>query len=295
MEDTVKERPSCSLTFSTSDPAESGSSTLARNYQLESLKEGNSWKQCLLHKEHVVTLLFFIVMSVSLILNELLYSDSTGITRGGHEIRFMNTTCSHDMAGCFVTNILLAVGLFGFFGGITNWIAMELFFVKVPLIYGSGVVGKHYLMIRETFKRIVVEVLFNPTALDEYLQDERNNMNKLLNIESMSGSIFSDTLVSNAVTKEFEKISSSPEGLQLSIMGVDMNEFNRMMMMYIRELLLDVKPLILAQMDRSQLLDAVGMQEQVELIVQNNLQDMKQDHVRQVAPYCVCNLYTHDL
>ena len=101
--------------------------------------------------------------------------------------------------GCFVTNILLAVGLFGFFGGITNWIAMELFFVKVPLIYGrcvsvcacvsssdhrniSGVVGKHYLMIRETFKRIVVEVLFSPTALDEYLQDERNNMNKLLNI-----------------------------------------------------------------------------------------------------------------
>ena len=52
---------------------------------------------------------------------------------------------------------------------------------------------------------------------------------------------------------------------------------------------------ILAQMDRSQLLDAVGMQEQVELIVQNNLQDMKQDHVRQVAPRCVCNLYTHDL
>ena len=46
----------------------------------------------------------------------------------------------------------------------------------------SGVIGKHYLMIRETVKRIVVEVLFNPTALDEYLQDERNNMNKLLNI-----------------------------------------------------------------------------------------------------------------
>ena len=37
-------------------------------------------------------------------------------------------------------------------------------------------------MIRETIKRIVVEVLFNPTALDEYLQDEQNNMNKLLNI-----------------------------------------------------------------------------------------------------------------
>ena len=39
-------------------------------------------------------------------------------------------------------------------------------------------------------------------------------------------------------------------------------------------------------MDHSQLLDAVGMQEQVELIVHSSLQDMKQDHVRQVMRLC---------
>ena len=48
--------------------------------------------------------------------------------------------------------------------------------------YISDVIGKHYLMIREVIKRIVVEVLFNPSALDEYLQDVQNNMNKLLNM-----------------------------------------------------------------------------------------------------------------
>lgn len=44
---------------------------------------------------------------------------------------------------------------------------------------------------------------------------------------------------------------------------------------------------VLGQMDHFQLLDAVGMQEQVELIVQSNLQDMKQDHVRQVLHHCM--------
>ena len=44
-------------------------------------------------------------------------------------------------------------------------------------------------------------------------------------------------------------------------------------------------------MDHSQLLDAVGMQEQVELIVQNSIQDMKQDHVRQVVPHYVYNVH----
>lgn len=163
-------------------------------------------------------------------------------------------------------------------------------------------------------------------------------------LESISSSLFSDNLVSSIVSEEFEKISSSPEGmwyitqclyhvvhvrlagLQLSIMGVDVNEFNCTMMTYIRELLLDIKPFVsddmynlftlikhwshidhtdhtctyehmwytvmslqvLVQMDHSQLLDAVGMQEQVELIVQSSLQDMKQDHVRQVVHHCMC-------
>ena len=85
-------------------------------------------------------------------------------------------------------------------------------------------------------------------------------------IESISSSLFNDNFVSSIVSKEFEKISSSPEGmryihisdimcvyhvmhmvitgLQLSIMGVDMNEFNCTMMAYVRELLQDVKPLV---------------------------------------------------
>ena len=33
-------------------------------------------------------------------------------------------------------------------------------------------------------------------------------------------------------------------GLQLSLMGIDMNEFDCAMKLYIRELLLDIKPLV---------------------------------------------------
>lgn len=43
------------------------------------------------------------------------------------------------VAGCLVVSVLRAVSFFGFCGGITNWIAVELFFVKIPLIYGRYV------------------------------------------------------------------------------------------------------------------------------------------------------------
>ena len=42
----------------------------------------------------------------------------------------------NTLVGCFVINILRAMGMFGFFGGIANWIAVEMLFVKIPLIYG---------------------------------------------------------------------------------------------------------------------------------------------------------------
>lgn len=48
-------------------------------------------------------------------------------------------------------------------------------------------------------------------------------------------------MIHNAVSCDTHIVST---GLQLSIMGVDMNEFNCAMMSYIRELLLDIKPLV---------------------------------------------------
>ena len=48
-------------------------------------------------------------MIVSLILNELLYSDSSGITRGENEMKFMNTTCSDDMAGIVTTCVCMCL------------------------------------------------------------------------------------------------------------------------------------------------------------------------------------------
>ena len=47
-------------------------------------------------------------MLVSLILNELLYTDSSSVTRS--EMKFMNTTCSDDMAGhCYTLTVCVCM------------------------------------------------------------------------------------------------------------------------------------------------------------------------------------------
>ena len=33
--------------------------------------------------------------------------------------------------------VLRAVGLFGFIGGVTNWVAIEMLFVRIPYLIGT--------------------------------------------------------------------------------------------------------------------------------------------------------------
>jgi len=52
---------------------------------------------------------------------------------------------------------VLAVGLFGFAGGMTNWLAVKMLFDRVPLLYGSGVIPTRFREIRQAVKDAIME------------------------------------------------------------------------------------------------------------------------------------------
>merc|ERR1719486_359584 len=66
---------------------------------------------------------------------------------------------------------LLAFGLFGFAGGITNWLAVKMLFDKVPGLYGSGVIPNQFDEIRSAIKTAIMASFFDETFLREYLRD----------------------------------------------------------------------------------------------------------------------------
>ena len=46
--------------------------------------------------------------------------------------------CTAGMkVGCFLSRLVRVIGVFGFVGGLTNWIAVEMLFFKIP-----GCVGR---------------------------------------------------------------------------------------------------------------------------------------------------------
>ena len=63
---------------------------------------------------------------------------------------------------------VLAAGLFGFAGGITNWLAVKMLFDRVPLLYGSGVIPNRFREIRETVKDLIMIHFFDAEYLERF-------------------------------------------------------------------------------------------------------------------------------
>ena len=55
----------------------------------------------------------------------------------------------------------LAAGLFGFAGGITNWLAIKMLFDSVCGLPGSGVIPRRFKEIREVVKNTIMKTFFD--------------------------------------------------------------------------------------------------------------------------------------
>ncbi|KAJ6235854.1 hypothetical protein M0813_28414 [Anaeramoeba flamelloides] len=65
----------------------------------------------------------------------------------------------------FVGEIFLQIGLFGFAGGFTNWVAVKMLFDKIPFLYGSGVIPRKYQELSLVIKDVVMKNFFNSVCI----------------------------------------------------------------------------------------------------------------------------------
>lgn len=85
-------------------------------------------------------------------------------------LRHLNhTTLDRDCIGYVTIKMIRSVGLFMLSGGVTNWIAIEMLFRKLPGLTGSGIVTKHFEEIRDSMKSVILDTFFEPTFMQQYI------------------------------------------------------------------------------------------------------------------------------
>merc|ERR1740133_340203 len=74
-----------------------------------------------------------------------------------------------ETSGQAMARWVLAAGLFGFAGGITNWLAIKMLFDRVCNLPGSGVIPHRFKEIRQVVKDTIMKTFFDGPYLQQYM------------------------------------------------------------------------------------------------------------------------------
>ncbi len=110
---------------------------------------------------------------------------------------------------------ILSAGLFGFSGGITNWLAVKMLFDRIPGLIGSGVIPARFREIRRKIKDIILEHFFDEEYLRRFFAENQQDIDWSRYIrssgESSDGSSRSGgkSPVASFVEQQWEKLTGA--------------------------------------------------------------------------------------
>lgn len=244
------------------------------------LKKESSWYRSCLHKGLIANIIFFLIMILGIVLGEVLFP-LEGL-RGRNTSLNNDTTCTEKFEGCITVRIIRAVGVFGFLGGLSNWIAVEMLFRSVPFLIGTGVIAKQYKEIREGIHTIVVETLFDPVALKEHFSGRKKYIQEMLHLEHHFGSLLNSEAANRIIERKINLALARPEGFILNMMGIDQTEVRPIIKRHVQGFLTDMSPLILDKMAVPGLTDGAGMQAEMERILEERVEELSSTKVKQL-------------
>lgn len=113
------------------------------------------------------------------------------------------------------TQLILAFGLFGFAGGITNWLAVKMLFDRIPFLWGSGVIPRRFKEIREAIKEQVMEMFFDKEFLSHYLGPRSRELMKSIDLPGILRKMANSPDFDEMFITKLTELSLRPEGMML--------------------------------------------------------------------------------
>ena len=115
---------------------------------------------------------------------------------------------------------VLSAGLFGFAGGVTNWLAVKMLFDRVPLLVGSGVIPRQFKEIRAALKAMVMQMFFDRSFIESFIAERAKDV--LGNTLDISGGVkaaLAGPDVDATMERTLTKISETEDGKMLKSVG----------------------------------------------------------------------------
>ena len=174
---------------------------------------------------------------------------------------------------------VLAAGLFGFAGGITNWLAVKMLFDRVPLLYGSGVIPNRFREIRKTVRDLILRHFFDVEYLERFFSGRIDALSDDPGLEEKVAELLNSDEVDEIIERKLEELQATPAGAMLKMVGTAM--VKPMVKQFVSSLGSELAPRLAAEMAKSSL-DVESLRQQVDQLLTAKLEELTPAVVRQM-------------
>lgn len=175
-----------------------------------------------------------------------------------------------------------ALGLFGFSGGITNWLAIKMLFDRVPFLIGSGVITKQFKEIRQTVMDTVLETFFDSAFLGQYIGDKAAELEQSDFLRKKIAGILEDDEVDAMLLKHLEALMLKPEGMMLAMIGMNAESLRPLVRPMVLALDVEIAPMITSQFDPAKMIDTKAIRGQVKELMRTKMEMLTPEMVKAV-------------
>lgn len=119
------------------------------------------------------------------------------------------------------SDYIFSFGLFGFAGGITNWLAIKMLFDEVPGLIGSGVIPRRFEEIRREVKNTIMKTFFDGGFIKTYITEQSGDMISKLGLEDKIVGFLRSGKGKQMIREKLEGSRQSELGLMLAMVNVD--------------------------------------------------------------------------
>eukprot|EP00742_Colponemidia_sp_Colp-10_P006978 GILJ01007488.1.p1 GENE.GILJ01007488.1~~GILJ01007488.1.p1 ORF type:complete len:340 (+),score=45.29 GILJ01007488.1:63-1022(+) len=179
-----------------------------------------------------------------------------------------------------VGRYILSLGLFGFAGGITNWLAIKMLFDQVPFLYGSGVVPRRFKEIRETVKNTIMKTFFDSDYLQRYIMRRKEQFLSGVDIEAKVKEFVSSPTMDQHIDDALTKIQNGPEGMLLAMMGITIQQVKMLIKPFILNFAVGAAPKMLENIDVKTLINMDKIRDELDHMMTDKLEELTPDRVK---------------
>lgn len=172
-----------------------------------------------------------------------------------------------------------AVGLFGFAGGITNWLAVKMLFDRVPGLYGSGVIPNRFREIRATIKDLIMTHFFDEAYLRRFFEEHGHRLGVGDDLPGDLRQLLSSEAADAAIVAQLEKLQQGPFGMLLRVAGTDI--LKAMVRQFLEGLVTDLGPTLAARL-KERTLDAPALRAQIDRLLEVKLEELTPQIVKRM-------------